>query len=282
MKVNFPKYIQIETTTLCNGNCKFCYSKNAKRTPEFMENKVFGKIVDESRNRGVVFRPFLQNEPFTDKRMPELIEYIKNDKTAKVELNSNAALLNTELSENIIKAGLDLIKFSVDGFSKDTYKKSGRGFDYNKVKQNILNFTKIRNKLNPDLKIYVRMIDMDVNKHEQEDFLKFWSKYVDYAQIVPLYSWPWTGQKENYPKPCPKIREEMFFCTNGNAVLCCWDYAERSVIGNIINQTIEEIWLGETNRKYKSLLDKGKRSEILLCSRCDGYKSYDFSNWEGY
>ena len=282
MKVNFPKYIQIETTTLCNGNCKFCLQSQVNRQPKFMEESVFEKIIYESRGKSIVYRPFLQNEPFCERRIVDFIKFIKEDKTASVELNTNGALLNEELSENVIKAGLDLIKFSVDGFSEESYKKSGRGFNYGKVKKNVLEFIKLRNKINPGLKIYVRMIDLDENKHEQEDYLKFWGKYVNFAQIVPLYSWPWTGQTDCYPKPCPKIREEMFFCTNGNAVLCCWDYAERGVIGYVKEQTLEEIWQGEKNRKYRELLDEGRRSEILLCSRCDGYKKYDFANWQGY
>ena len=282
MNIQYPKYIQIETTILCPGNCTFCLQSEVNRDPKHMEEEVFRKIVDESRGRGVIYRPFLQNEPFSDKRMADLVKYIKEDKTAGVEINTNGALLKPELSEKIIEAGLDLIKFSVDGFSPESYKASGRGFDYEKVRNNVLDFVKIRNDLNPGLKVYVRMIDLDENKHEQADFLQFWGKYADYAQIVPLYSWPWTGQTSCVAKPCPKIREEMFFCTNGNAVLCCWDYAERGVIGNIRENTIEEIWLGETNQNYRALLNEGRRPEITLCSRCDGYLNYDFSTWPGY
>ncbi|MFC1726045.1 radical SAM/SPASM domain-containing protein [candidate division KSB1 bacterium] len=282
MKVKYPKYLQIETTILCNGNCTFCLQSEVDRDPKYMEDDVFRKIVDESRDCGIVYRPFLQNEPFSDKRIVDFVKYIKEDKTAIVELNSNGALLNEELSERIIVSGLDLIKFSVDGFSQESYKSSGRGFNYKKVMNNVLQFAEIRNKLKPGLKIYVRMIDLQENKNEQADFLKFWEQYVDFSQIVPLYSWPWTGQDGCVPKPCPKIREEIFFCTNGNAVLCCWDYAERGVIGNIKDQTIEEIWSGEKNRKYRELLNEGKRSEIHLCSKCDGYLNYDFSDWEGY
>ncbi len=282
MKILFPETIQIETTILCNGKCSFCPQREVKRRPVYMEEELIYKIIDQSRNRGILYRPFLQNEPFTEKRMPEIIRYIKKDATARVELNSNAGLLNEKKSTEVIEAGLDLIRFSLDAFSKEVYDKTGRGDDYEKVKNNILQFIEIKNKINPEIEVYVRMVEMDFNKHEKKDYSKFWEKYADHVQITPLYSWPWTGQDFCVPKPCPKIRNEMFFLVNGQAVLCCWDYMGRGVTGDINNNTVEEIWNGPINNKYRELLNRGGRSEITLCSRCDGYRNYDFSNWQGY
>ena len=78
-------------------------------------------------------------------------------------------------------------------------------------------------------------------------------------------------------KPCLKILDEMFFYTNGNATICCWDVHERAVIGNVHEQTIEEIWQGYAARHLRALLDDGRRDLIHLCSRCNAYKGYDFS-----
>jgi hypothetical protein len=44
------------------------------------------------------------------------------------------------------------------------------------------------------------------------------------------------------------------------------------VIGDISLTPLQEIWTGPLNRKYRKLLSQGKRGEILLCSRCDGFK----------
>ena len=69
---------------------------------------------------------------------------------------------------------------------------------------------------------------------------------------------------------------------DGRAVLCCWDAFARAVVGDVKEKTVEEIWLGETNQKYRQYLDNGEREKIELCSRCDAYKGYDFSTWTGY
>ncbi len=280
--IDFPKIIQIETNILCNDNCDFCPQKNAVRETKIMPDEIWQKIVDDTRGRGIIYRPFMVNEPLTDKRLPLIVRYIKEDRTAKVELNSNGGLLTEEWGIKLIKEGIDNIRFSVDGFSSDTYKKSGRGDDYEQVVKNINKFIELKKKMKSDVIIFVRMIDMDINKHEQKDYLKYWGHRADIANIVPLYQWPWNGQEKPVMKPCPKIREEMFFTSGGAAVLCCWDNLKKGVIGNINESSVFEIWNGELNQKYRRLLNEGKRDEILLCSKCDGYDRYDFSNWKGY
>jgi len=278
----FPRKIQIETTILCNGKCTFCPQNEVTRRPKYMEERVWKKIIDDSRNRGVLYRPFLINEPFVDDRLPDIIEYIRLDETAKVELNSNGHWTKKSLTEDVLRAGVDWIRFSIDGFSEETYKKSGRGTQYDKVVENVHDFIDVRNRLKSDCFIEIRMIGMDYNRHEHQGFLDYWNKYADKATITQLYTWPWMGQTEPFRAPCLKIIDEMFFIVDGRASLCCWDFMERGIVGDINDNTVEEIWLGELNQKYRKYLDKGERDKILLCSKCDAYKHYDFSDWKGY
>lgn len=126
------------------------------------------------------------------------------------------------------------------------------------------------------------MIDLPFARHEQKDFVDFWMQYADEATITSLYDWPWSGQTEAFMAPCPKIKNEMFFLSDGRAVLCCWDAFARGVIGDIKNRTVEEIWLGNPNQQYRERLARGERDKIFLCSRCDAFKAYDFSKWTGY
>ncbi len=280
--ISFPKIIQIETTMLCNSECMFCPQNELTRGPNYMEEHVWKKIIDESRGKGVIYRPFLVNEPFVDRRLAEIISYIRKDETAKIELNSNGRFVNRKMIPDVLNAGVDWIRFSVDGFSPETYKKSGRGMNYEKVVDDVHFFINERDRLKNDCFVEIRMIDIEFNKHEQEQFVTYWNKYADQATITELYTWPWMGQTESVNLPCPKVVDEMFFIVDGRAVLCCWDFQERGIIGDIKEQTIDEIWSGSVIQRYKQLLNEGKRDEIVLCSRCDAYKNYDFSNWKGY
>ena len=54
---------------------------------------------------------------------------------------------------------------------------------------------------------------------------------------------------------------------------------ERAVLGNIGEQTVQEIWTGPAAAGLRSLLNDGRRDLIHLCSRCNAYADYDFSRF---
>ena len=278
----FPSIIQIETTVLCNSACTFCPQNEMTRGPKFMEEWVWKKIIDESRGKGILYRPFMINEPFVDPRMPEIISYIKLDSTATVELNSNAHMTAKTDVPGIVASGVDLVRFSIDGLTQETYDQSGRGGSLQRMVDNVLKFVEERNKQGSECYIEVRMIDMDFNRHEHQDFMKFWKEHVDESIVTTYYDWPWTGQTTFEPKPCPKVQHEMFFMSDGQATLCCWDAHERGIVGDVKENTVEEIWQGAIMQKYKKWLNHGERGKIELCSRCTAYHDYDFSEWSGY
>lgn len=274
-----PRYIQIETVTGCDAKCPFCPQRNIDRKPVLMPESIWKKIIDETRGLGISYRPFLQNESLIDKRLPEIISYIKKDPTARVELNTNGNALNGDKARRLIESGIDLIRFSVDAFSEETYSKCRVGLDYTRVAENINRFIDIVSENNRHVVTEVRMIDMDINKHEQHDFVEYWSGRADRALIVPLYNWPWGEGVEMVRKPCLKMREEMFFYSDGRAVLCCWDIAGRAVIGDVTKESVLDIWNGETRRLYARYLSRGERENIALCSRCDAYRDRHFEGF---
>jgi MoaA/NifB/PqqE/SkfB family radical SAM enzyme len=150
---SFPKYIQIETSIVCNSNCVFCPHKEMERGPNYMEERIWKKIIDESRGKGIIYRPFMINEPFVDLRLPEIIRYIKQDNTAKVEFNSNGNFHPQFDVAAALEAGIDWIRFSVDGFTEETFKKSGRGGKFDKIVSNVLAFIEEQNLNNSNLLI---------------------------------------------------------------------------------------------------------------------------------
>ena len=105
-----------------------------------MHDWVWKKIVDETRGMGIVYRPFLMNEPFVDKRMPEIMRYIRQDPTAKIEFNTNGSLINDKLDREILDIGVDIMRFSIDGFSEEVYAPSRVGLNYERVKERTTRF----------------------------------------------------------------------------------------------------------------------------------------------
>jgi MoaA/NifB/PqqE/SkfB family radical SAM enzyme len=208
------------------------------------------------------------------------MRYIKEDSTARIEINSNAGLMTEKRALEVLDAGLDVARFSVDGFSRETYEPARPGVDYDAVVRNVNRFVELRDKGGYRCHVEVRMIDMPENRHEHKAYVEYWKPRVDAVLIVPLYRWPWEGQEKPVLKPCLKILDEMFFYTDGSAPLCCWDSAGRGLVGDVKKESVLEIWNGPTMRAMRDLLNRGRRDLLHLCSRCDAYADVQFVGFD--
>jgi MoaA/NifB/PqqE/SkfB family radical SAM enzyme len=279
-----PKFIQLETVTKCNAKCPFCPQNEIVRDPARMPAETWKKIIDDTRGWGLTYRPFLTNEPFVDNRMPEIVRYIKeNDPTARVEFKTNGELVTEKLGLALLEAGVDIMRFSIDGFSRETYEPSRIGIDFEKVTTRTQRFLELWDQGGYRDKVFteLRMIEVPENKHEVQAYRDFWGPRCSEVLITTMYQWPWTGQKREdvVLKPCLKVLDEMFFYTNGNATICCWDVHERAVVGNVHEQSVAEIWESYAARCMRATLDDGRRDLLNLCSRCNAYQDYDFSRF---
>ncbi len=279
-----PRYIQLETVTKCNAKCPFCPQNEIVRDPARMPEATWKKIIDDTRGWGVTYRPFLTNEPFVDNRMPEIVRYIKQgDPTARVEFNTNGELVTEKLAEELLEAGVDIMRFSIDGLSRETYEPSRVGIDFDRVMERVQGFLELWDQGGYRDKVFteVRMIEVPENSHEVASYREFWGPRCSEVVVTSLYQWPWTGQKPEdvVLKPCLKVLDEMFFYTNGKATLCCWDVHGKAVIGDVNEQTVQEIWEGYAAQCLRALLDDGRRDLIHLCSRCNAYREFDFGKF---
>lgn len=279
-----PRFIQLETVTKCNARCPFCPQNEIVRDPARMPEATWKKIVDDTRGWGVTYRPFLTNEPFVDNRMPEIVRYIKrNDPTARVEFNTNGELVSGKLGAELLESGVDIMRFSIDGFSAGTYEPSRVGISYAKVLERTVRFLEMWDQGGYRDRVFteVRMIEVPENAHEVAAYREFWGPRCSDVVITSLYQWPWTGQQleDVVLKPCLKVLDEMFFYTNGKATLCCWDVHEKAVIGDVNEQSVQEIWEGYAARCLRAVLDDGRRDLIHLCSRCNAYRDFDFGKF---
>ncbi len=278
-RTSHPEFIQIETNLACNAKCPFCPQKTMTRRPRRMSDDVWTKIIDDTRGLGITYRPFMINEPLSDTRMGAIMRYIRKDGTAKIDLNTNGELMTEEMAMEILDARIEVIRFSIDGFSEETFSHSRVGVDFGKTVERTLRFIELAKKHGGAERIEIRMIDMEVNRPEQEAYKRFWSDAGAIPIITSFYRWPWEPGVTRVNFPCLKILNEMFFYVNGKATLCCWDAHERAVIGDVAKDHVLDIWNGEVNRRYRSLLARGRRDEILLCSRCEAYKDRQFEGF---
>ena len=103
-------------------------------------------------------------------------------------INTNATKLNEEMSEKLIKSGLDIMIYSFDGGTKDTYEKMRPGRfgknNFDDIYKNILNFSKIRKKLNSQLpRTKIQMILTDETRKVQKEYFELFKDIVDDVSV---------------------------------------------------------------------------------------------------
>ena len=114
--------LYIEPTNRCNLDCRTCMRHGWEKSLGFMEFGLFEKIMADLRSfperPAIFFGGF--GEPLGHPRIADMVALAKT-RGAKVELVSNGILLNEEMTERLIAAGLDCLWVSIDGASPQSY-----------------------------------------------------------------------------------------------------------------------------------------------------------------
>lgn len=69
--------------------------------------------------------------------------------------------------------------------------------------------------------------------------------------------------------PCYSIHNTFAIDPDGKVPLCVDAYYRQIILGDINNETIEEIWNKPSTQELIKKLDAGKRKEIEVCKNCD-------------
>lgn len=70
-------------------------------------------------------------------------------------------------------------------------------------------------------------------------------------------------------EPCDWVLGTIVITTSGNVVLCCNDYYETEVLGNVTTQSVSDIWCSERFENFRNALSKGDRTVSKLCTKCN-------------
>ena len=75
--------------------------------------------------------------------------------------------------------------------------------------------------------------------------------------------------REPLETSCDAPLATMVITMTGNVVLCCNDYFETEVMGNVTAYSLREVWCSEPFERFRSALSKGDRTASKLCISCD-------------
>lgn len=287
-RIRFPSKIDIELTNICNLRCVMCPEITMSRKKGFMEFETFKKITDECANhyvQEVVLN--IMGESLLHPKFSEIVIYAKKH-LKNVGLNTNACFLKKEISKNIIDAGMDWIRFSLDAAHKETYEKIRIGANFEMTMSNVEEFFKIRkesNSLKP--RVVLQFIEQKENCMEHDDFIKKWGSFLDGEDIIAIkFANDWGGQVKDVGTFIAEIVSDVCISPwqsetilwDGEVVMCCVDFDGKVKLGNIKNKSLFDIWNGPEFKKLRMLVENKDYEKLPICRACDMTSGRSFSN----
>jgi len=274
---NFPPYLLIEPTSICNLRCVMCFQIDETFTRDksmmgLMSWELFTSVVDQAAENGCeAITMASRGEPTLHKRFGEMLHYIRKKGFLDTKINTNATLLNEALIRDILGSEVANVTFSVDAITAESYEKIRVRGKFDQVLDNIKLFNKIRAEDFPNSKTTTRIsgvaVDPDQNPEEME---QFWSDLVDEVVIVPsLPRWDsYNNPRFMRNEACEILYSRMYVWWDGTCNPCDFDYKSLLTVGNANTQSLVDIWKSEKYTRFRTLHENMRRSELNPCDRC--------------
>ena len=284
---DFPLHVDIESTNRCNLRCSMCQIDFRNMVSGDMEMSLFERIIEEcGKNRLPSVKLNYRGEPTINKNLPEMVRIAKDAGIVEVQINSNGVALDGQMAEQLIDAGLDRIKFSIDGASPDVYEQI-RKVPYDKVVKNVKNFVRIRNekgRVRPG--VHVQMVYMQDNKSDAVKYVQIWKDVVNRIGFSVYRSALRYQDPENISNdahrvgptpaatvPCAQIWQRLLITYDGTIVMCCGDQKAEMPLGNVSEISLKDAWHSPELGRYRKLHLADRSNEMMICRSCEMNKT---------
>jgi radical SAM protein with 4Fe4S-binding SPASM domain len=271
-KSDFPLIVMLEVSALCNINCICCPRNIMERKQGNMDFDTFKRVMDECTEHELCqVTMHYSGEPLLNKKLPDMIKYAKNKGVPIVRFNTNGMLLNKETTLKLLKSGLDKMTVAIEA-TKEIHEKLRDGSDYALVSENIRNFVKMRDAMGLEYPtVWVQMLTSKWTRPSDIEYgITMWEPIVNSVEVCPITTIG--GQMEDMgclytSKPfCAELWANIAILWNGDVTVCCVDHNARLKVGNVLNESIQDIWNSE---KYDMLRRAHKdRDYSRLPDRC--------------
>jgi len=286
-KILIPEIIELEIVKgICSANCPMCSIGEVKKDSGIMTYEKFVEIIDSFGDNIKNIKKVILcgiGEALLDKGISKKIEYLIDKGVVNISIPTNASHLNSELSKKILDAGVGEVILAVDSLDKNTYEKIRKNLKFEIVIENIHKYIKMRDGGGYDSKIMIRMVTSHANSAEWNDYIKYWSQYLDFDKGDMLLHFPEHNWSEHdYPNAkieklqdqsgmkCSYVSDRFNIDLYGNLKLCCLDVnASFYNLGNVLQNDPIKLYNSKVFNSIREAMDKGAIHDIRACKKCN-------------
>jgi len=277
----FPPIVIVAVTNVCDMACIHCAHPVIKRDPgyraTFMRPEVHTRIVEETRayrDKLWVLRYAADGESLLNPHFLDMVDEVKAAGIGPVDLTTNAMSLSEDKMRRLLEAPIDVIDVSLDAFSKETYEKIRIRGKFDQVTANLKRLIEMRNEIGSPTKIMTSIISQQEALDEVDAFREFWGEYVDEVLVrglntdLGIVNVSETYFEEIERWPCPQFWKRVTINQHGDVRFCVEDWRNTGIVGNVMEQSIAEIWQSEIYQKFRDLHASGRWGDVSMCRKC--------------
>lgn len=291
----FPLLIDVELTNHCNFSCRMCETgmNTSPRARGYMSEDIFHKLLKECIDHGTALRFIRWGEPTMH---PSWLSFMLEAKKYKlpVHFNTNGSILSDDDFKAIIKGGIDVIKFSFQGFDKASYLEMRNTDYFDTLLERVAKLKELRGKSpTPLIQISTTILppqhtntahtkaveEFRLHALTIADYVNIGITIIDRINMDSLSEKQKTIQEKLYarkqllnrPKACSEVFAKLSIDWDGTITSCCSDNRQIMSIGNLNNQTISEAWNNQIQARHQKILSTNDFDSLPLCKNCYEY-----------
>ena len=291
----FPPMIMVEPTNICNLKCPMCPSGNGEMKRELgkLDLAHFTKLIDEIGDKILQVQLWNQGEPFINKSLLSFVNYA-HQKGIMTQTSTNGHFIrNDEQAEAVIRSGLDILIFSMDGTNQETYEKYRVGGNFHLVLETLERLAKAKHHLRSQTPlIELQFLIFKHNQQEIDQLIGIAKKlklnrisfktaqiysnqqgevFLPDDQAFSRYSidsgnYVLKGGIKNW---CKRLWLNPAVNWDGSVSPCCFDKDGDYSFGNIFSsrESFREIWKSGNFHNFRRRIMKGRKS-VNMCTNC--------------
>lgn len=269
------KEIRVETSTVCNYNCRMCARDSLVRQREIMSNELFEQIVTSAKNE----LPHLEcctvsgfGEFAADRDWPFKLE-LAGRLYSRIHVVTNLSLVRDDQIDLLADLATE-VRVSVNALGDDRYPivhRSPRRVSYSQIARRL---ERLSDRRGPGLELRLSFSVVDENADQVEAWIARWEGIADGIEVWKPHNWvdgkDYRAIASERLSTCGRPASgPLQVQVDGTMNVCCFDYNGVMLIGDLRSQSFREILDGPELARIRELHATGRADELPLCAVCD-------------
>ncbi len=167
-----------------------------------------------------------------------------------------------------------MIDVSLDAFTKAAYQKIRIRGKFDVVTANLRRLIELRDELGSPTKIMTSIIEQKEALDEVEQFKAYWGPLVDEVLVrgvntdLGIVNASETYFEDIERWPCPQFWKRVTINQHGDVRFCVEDWRNKGIVGNVMEQSIAEIWTSDLYRELREKHATGRWCDVSMCTQC--------------